>query len=61
MLRVAEMCRKLETEEEKVLPFYAPSLSHEETQMVACVENEPGLEALAQVGWLILQLISLHY
>ena len=43
------MCRKLETEEEKVLPFYAPSLSEEEQEQVASIENEPGFEELAQV------------
>ncbi len=30
ILRFAEMCRKLETEEEKILPFYASSLTEEE-------------------------------
>lgn len=49
ILRLGEMCRKLETEEEKVLPFFAPSLSEEEQEQVAIVENEPGLEALIQV------------
>ncbi len=49
ILRVAEMSRKLETEEEKVLPFYAPSLSPEEAQTAAAVENEPGLEELTKV------------
>lgn len=43
------MCRKLETEDEKVLPFYAVSLSEEEQEQVASVEDEPGFEALAQV------------
>jgi len=32
LLRQAEMCRKLETEQEKVLPFYADSLSLEEVE-----------------------------
>jgi hypothetical protein len=32
LLRQAEMCRKLETEQEKVLPFYADSLSQEEIE-----------------------------
>lgn len=44
------MCRKLETEEEKVLPFYSSSLSAEEDEQVASVEAEPALETLAQVG-----------
>ena len=43
------MCRKLETEEEKVLPFYSSSLSAEEDEQVASVEAEPALETLAQV------------
>ena len=30
ILKLAEMCRKLETEEEKVLPFYASSLTEQE-------------------------------
>ncbi len=30
ILRQAEICRKLETEEEKILPFYAESVSAEE-------------------------------
>lgn len=34
ILHFAEMCRKLETEEEKVLPFYASSLTEEEEQDV---------------------------
>jgi len=49
ILRLAEMCRKLETEEEKVLPFYASSLSSEEEQQVTSVQTEPPSEALAQV------------
>ncbi|KAK2556161.1 Dynein regulatory complex subunit 2 [Acropora cervicornis] len=32
ILKVAEMCRKLETETEKVLPFYASSLTPEEDE-----------------------------
>lgn len=32
LLRQAEMCRKLETEQEKVLPFYADSLSPDEVE-----------------------------
>lgn len=47
------MCRKLETEEEKVLPFYSSSLSPEEDEQVASVEAEPALETLAQVGQVV--------
>lgn len=32
LLRQAEMCRKLETEQEKVLPFYSDSISAEEVE-----------------------------
>jgi hypothetical protein len=30
IIRLAEICRKLETEEEKVIPFYAESVTQEE-------------------------------
>lgn len=33
ILKLAEMCRKLETEEEKVLPFYSSSLDDEEEDL----------------------------
>uniref|UniRef100_A0A8C8REU1 Dynein regulatory complex subunit 2 n=1 Tax=Pelusios castaneus TaxID=367368 RepID=A0A8C8REU1_9SAUR len=49
ILRLAEMCRKLETEEEKVLPFYASSLDREEQQQVEQVALEKPEEQLAQV------------
>jgi hypothetical protein len=32
LLRQAEMCRKLETEQEKVLPFYSDSISPKEVE-----------------------------
>ena len=36
------MCRKLETEEEKVLPFYASTLTEqEEKEIEAMVQQEP--------------------
>jgi hypothetical protein len=44
------MCRKLETEEEKVLPFYVSSLSPEEEEKVASEAAEPPSEPLAEVG-----------
>ncbi|WAR03826.1 DRC2-like protein [Mya arenaria] len=47
ILKVAEMCRKLETEEEKVLPFYASSLTHEEKEDVEAAVLEPPSEPLA--------------
>nr|KAG5713237.1 hypothetical protein BaRGS_007764 [Batillaria attramentaria] len=49
ILRLAEMCRKLETEEEKVLPFYASSLTKEEQEDVEAAELEPPSEPLAMV------------
>lgn len=45
ILRLAEMCRKLETEEEKILPFYASSLSQEEEQEIQqALFEKPGSE-----------------
>ncbi|NWW27615.1 DRC2 protein, partial [Falcunculus frontatus] len=45
ILRLAEMCRRLETEEEKVLPFYPSSLAKWEQQdvrrILAASPNEP--------------------
>ncbi|XP_076473124.1 dynein regulatory complex subunit 2-like [Babylonia areolata] len=49
ILRLAEMCRKLETEEEKVLPFYASSLTKEEQEDVEAAVLEPPSESLAAV------------
>lgn len=43
------MCRKLETEEEKVLPFFSRSLTSDEEEQVASVENEESIEELAKV------------
>ena len=43
------MCRKLETEAEKVLPFYASSLSPEEDDDVAAAMQEAPSEPLAEV------------
>ena len=44
------MCRKLETEEEKVLPFYASSLTPEETEDVESAVLEAPSEPLAAVS-----------
>ncbi len=43
------MCRKLETEEEKVLPFYSSSLSVEDEEATEAAMTEPPVEALAEV------------
>lgn len=49
LLRLAEMCRKLETEHEKVLPFYTSSLTAEEESQERANAMEPPSEELAQV------------
>merc|ERR1712002_101408 len=49
ILRLSEMCRKLETEEEKVLPFYASSLTAEEQEDVEAAEYETPSEPLCAI------------
>ena len=49
-MKLAEMCRKLETEEEKVLPFYASSLTQEEHDDVEAAVAEAPSEPLANVS-----------
>ena len=46
---MAEMCRKMETEEEKVLPFFSQSLTSEEQAQVASIEGEDFREDLSRV------------
>ncbi|NWI58773.1 DRC2 protein, partial [Calyptomena viridis] len=48
ILRMAEMCRRLETEEEKVLPFYPSSLAEGELQDARRVLEETPVEPLAR-------------
>ncbi|NXE58209.1 DRC2 protein, partial [Casuarius casuarius] len=48
VLRLGEMCRKLESEEEKVLPFYPSSLAEEEQRDAEQVLRETPAEPLAQ-------------
>ncbi|NXA73697.1 DRC2 protein, partial [Thryothorus ludovicianus] len=48
ILRLAEMCRRLETEEEKVLPFYPSSLSEGEQQKARRILEEIPNEPLAR-------------
>ena len=48
---MAEMCRRLETEEEKVLPFYASSLTEEEQNDVEAAIQEQPYEKLSLVRW----------
>jgi len=51
ILRSAEMCRRMETEEEKVLPFYTSSLSQEEQEELQdAAEMELRNDALAKVA-----------
>ncbi|KAG8429444.1 hypothetical protein GDO86_004243 [Hymenochirus boettgeri] len=47
ILRKAEMCRRVETEEEKVLPFYPTSLSKEEIEKAEKNSMEKPSEELA--------------
>ncbi|XP_065515822.1 dynein regulatory complex subunit 2 [Lathamus discolor] len=47
ILRLAEMCRRMETEEEKVLPFYSSSVEEEEEEDVRQVLQETLVEPLA--------------
>ncbi|XP_043939726.1 dynein regulatory complex subunit 2 [Protopterus annectens] len=49
ILRLAEMCRKLETEEEKVLPFYASSLTLEEQDAVKEANEEQPTEQFSRL------------
>ena len=49
-MKLCEMCRKLETEEEKVLPFYASSLTQEEQDEVELAVAEEPTENLANVS-----------
>ncbi|NXW38806.1 DRC2 protein, partial [Phaetusa simplex] len=51
VLHLAEMCRRLETEEEKVLPFYPSSLAEGEQQDAWRVLEETPTEPLAQAMW----------
>ncbi|NXN80021.1 DRC2 protein, partial [Bombycilla garrulus] len=49
ILRLAEMCRRLETEEEKVLPFYPSSLPEWEQQNARRVLEETPSEPPREV------------
>ncbi|NXX56798.1 DRC2 protein, partial [Scopus umbretta] len=48
VLRLAEMCRRLETEEEKVLPFYPSSLAEGEQRDARRILEETPAEPLAR-------------
>lgn len=49
ILKLAEICRKFETEEEKVLPFYSPTLTPEEQEEMEEIQPEDLTEELAKV------------
>lgn len=59
ILIFSEMCRKLEAEEEKVLPFYASTLTEEERAEVEAAFYEQPFENLAKVIFNIDPLIAL--
>jgi hypothetical protein len=56
VITMSEMCRRLETEEEKVLPFYVSSLTQEEQEDVETAIQEPPYEKLALVGIYVLKI-----
>lgn len=49
ILKLAEICRKFETEEEKVLPFYSSALTPEEQEEVEIQNQEEITEDLAKI------------
>nr|KAF6494067.1 coiled-coil domain containing 65 [Rousettus aegyptiacus] len=49
ILKLAEICRKFETEEEKVLPFYSSTLTPEEQEEIEDITSEEFTEELAKV------------
>ena len=57
IFRLFEMCRKLETEEEKVTPFYSTSLTPREEEFIhEATYEEPPLNKLTEVRKLIYYL-----
>lgn len=60
ILTFSEMCRKLEAEEEKVLPFYASTLTEEERAEVETAFYEQPFEDLAKVDKLSGQLFRFN-
>ncbi|KAM4648636.1 dynein regulatory complex subunit 2-like [Amazona ochrocephala] len=57
ILRLAEICRRMETEEEKVLPFYPSSLNEEEEEDAQQVLRETPEEPLA---WAVQDYVGLE-
>ncbi|XP_010995737.1 dynein regulatory complex subunit 2 [Camelus dromedarius] len=49
ILKLAEICRKFETEEEKVLPFYSSVLTHEEQEEIEEINPKEFNDELAKV------------
>lgn len=58
-MKLGEICRKFETEEEKVLPFYASSLTKEEQNDVNAAVLEAPNEALVGVSTVYMNRASL--
>lgn len=58
-MKLGEICRKFETEEEKVLPFYASSLTKEEQNDVNAAVLEAPNEALVRVSTVYMNRASL--
>ena len=56
IIKLAEMCRRMETEEEKILPFYASSLTTEEEGDVDAAVMEAPNEKLAKVIHFFMQI-----
>ena len=49
IMKLSECCRKLETEEQKVLPFREAPLTDRERGLLEAAAREPAEEPLAQV------------
>jgi len=60
IITFAEMCRKLEAEEEKILPFYASTLTEEERAEVEAAFYEQPFEELAKVLLFTFFLLMFH-
>jgi hypothetical protein len=61
ILTFSEMCRKLEAEEEKILPFYASTLTDEERTEVETAFYEQPFEDLAKVLFNIIHFLFLIF
>ena len=48
-MKLSECCRKLETEEQKILPFREAPLTEHERRLLEAAAREPAQEPLAEV------------